>query len=132
MNFEGINRIFGYGSLCWKPPCDEKFISSRETCYVTDLKNDFIIIRVTKGTPESPGLVVTLLGKDHRITQASTITKENQVFGMCFNIKKSYLDNFFPNWITERDTDTHERSLRRTIPRQTRVKVSYCIFGTTR
>ena len=98
VNFEGINRIFGYGSLCWTPPCDEKFIASRETCYVNDLKRRFYNYSCDhRGTPENPGLVVTLLGKDHPdYSKASTLTKENQVFGLCFTIEDSYLDTLLP------------------------------------
>lgn len=102
VSFEGVNRIFGYGSLCWKPPCDEREIVKTETVYVKDLKRRFWQSSCDhRGTPEYPGLVVTLLGKDH--PDYGDEEEENQVFGVCFSIRKSYLSTILP------DLDYRER-----------------------
>ena len=97
VNFEGVTRIFGYGSLCWKPPCEEKYILKRETVFVKNLLRRFYNFSCDhRGTPENPGLVVTLLGKEHPDYLKASYAEENHVFGICFDVDRTYISTLIP------------------------------------
>jgi len=90
-NFEGVDLVFGYGSLCWKPPCDESAIVETFPCVVKNFQRKFWQRSIDhRGTVESPGLVATLLSHEHpdyAKPTSSDADEDCHVLGMCYRIK---------------------------------------------
>jgi cation transport regulator ChaC len=65
-DYEGVNLIFGYGSLCWKPPVPADKIIRAFPAFTDGFFRRFWQYSVDhRGVPGAPGLVATLLAKDH-------------------------------------------------------------------
>lgn len=65
-DFAGVDCVFGYGSLVWKPPCDEGMVESKQTAYIKGWHRRFWQTSVDhRGTPTKPGRVCTILPATH-------------------------------------------------------------------
>jgi cation transport regulator ChaC len=65
-DYAGVSLIFGYGSLCWKPPVPENSIGRKFPAFAEGFFRRFWQKSVDhRGVPGAPGLVATLLAKDH-------------------------------------------------------------------
>eukprot|EP00729_Bicosta_minor_P018258 gene18258-8404_t len=65
-DFTGVDRVFGYGSLVWKPPCKEEIVKKKHTAYIKGWHRRFWQTSVDhRGTPAKPGRVCTILPATH-------------------------------------------------------------------
>tara|TARA_R110002050_G_scaffold203521_2_gene338798 strand:+ start:347 stop:1066 length:720 start_codon:yes stop_codon:yes gene_type:complete len=93
-DLKGVNLVFGYGSLCWKPPCAEEHIVRAFPAKVKGfLRRFWQFSHDHRGTPDSPGFVVVLLRSDHPdINHASSkgLVQDGEIeecVGMCYEIR---------------------------------------------
>ena len=86
-DFTGVDVVFGYGSLCWKPPCEPEQIVESFPARIDGFSRRFWQrSHDHRGTPESPGLVVTILRDDHPDC-AALGEKPHSTFGSAFRIR---------------------------------------------
>lgn len=66
VDFSGINWVFGYGSLCWKPPCDDALVVRSFPAEIRGfVRRLWISSSDHRGTLACPGLVAALLPGTH-------------------------------------------------------------------
>jgi len=84
-DYDGVRYIFGYGSLVWKPPCEEGQIVRSFLASIKGYHRRFWQSSVDhRGTPERPGRVVTILDATHPHVQG---LGAGDCAGMVYEIK---------------------------------------------
>jgi len=102
-DFSGVDCVFGYGSLTWKPPCDVSMIESSFVAVVRGWTRRFWQESMDhRGTPESPGRVITILRDDHPDINRLSTEPENETVGVVYKMKN--IDKMLP------DLDFRERN----------------------
>eukprot|EP00040_Diaphanoeca_grandis_P020217 m.107498 g.107498 ORF g.107498 m.107498 type:complete len:230 (-) comp27800_c3_seq2:96-785(-) len=87
-DFTGVDCVFGYGSLVWKPPCDPSLIESSHVAALHGWTRRFWQESLDhRGTPESPGRVVTILRDDHPDVNRQEGDEESVTVGTVFKMK---------------------------------------------
>jgi len=83
-------RVFGYGSLIWKPP---PHVISQTPGFLKGYVRRFAQkSHDHRGTPESPGRVVTLIHKEDwdRVSAADPFPEDDIVWGIAYTIDPVY------------------------------------------
>ena len=69
-DYTGVTKIFGYGSMVWKPPVPAESIKAQYPAIIHNFYRRFWQHSCDhRGTPARPGLVVTLIKNDHKDVQ---------------------------------------------------------------
>eukprot|EP00808_Paulinella_micropora_P028667 g32874.t1 len=83
-NFIGVNTVFGYGSIIWRPPFPSHMITRQYPALVKGFTRRFWQSSTDhRGTPTSPGLVATLLRDSHPDLASEVPTG---TYGMCYTV----------------------------------------------
>ena len=51
-DFTGVDRVFGYGSLVWKPPCKEEIVKKKHTAYIKGCVGGYGVLAGLHRVPE--------------------------------------------------------------------------------
>jgi cation transport protein ChaC len=80
-----VTRIFGYGSMLWKPPVPEAAIKSKYPATINGFYRRFWMKSSDhRGTVARPGFVVTLIKNDHKDVKD---LPEETTLGMVYEIE---------------------------------------------
>eukprot|EP00457_Paulinella_chromatophora_P010206 gb/GEZN01010300.1/.p1 GENE.gb/GEZN01010300.1/~~gb/GEZN01010300.1/.p1 ORF type:complete len:337 (+),score=14.26 gb/GEZN01010300.1/:72-1082(+) len=91
VRFEGVNTIFGYGSLIFKPDFDPKSIVQKYPSMIKGYKRRFWqSSNDHRGTENDPGLVATILKDSHPDLMSENLlsqTSDGSVVGMIYELR---------------------------------------------